>query len=270
MSTDTPLPPAGWYPDPQGGTGERWWNGAAWSTETRAAAPNAQPAEPSAPVGYPGAQPGYGTTQQGYPGTQQTYPGTQQGYPGTQQGYPGTPQTNPNTQQGYPGTQQTYPNTQQGYPSYAQGAPVAAPIGIWRSPVDDRPVVSNPIDAVRTIFSKYARFEGRASRAEYWWWMLANLVIAVACYVIALVLIFTAAGATAGSGRSGFAALSVFGGLLMLALVLWELAVLVPGLAVLVRRLRDAGFHWGFIFLGVVPGGSIALLVMCCMPSKYP
>jgi len=51
---------------------------------------------------------------------------------------------------------------------------------------------------------------------------------------------------------------------------LWELALIIPTLAVLVRRLRDAGFAWGFVFLSLVPFGTIAVLVMTCLPSKFP
>ena len=51
-------------------------------------------------------------------------------------------------------------------------------------------------------------------------------------------------GATAGAG------LAVF---IMFLLVIYWLATIVPNLAIAVRRLRDAGFHWAFIFLGVGP-----------------
>lgn len=57
---------------------------------------------------------------------------------------------------------------------------------------------------------------------------------------------------------------------------LWGLAV---GLLVLVgwfgslslqvRRLRDAGFHWAFMFIGFIPYiGSLVILVLVCMPTK--
>ena len=47
------------------------------------------------------------------------------------------------------------------------------------------------------------------------------------------------------------------------------LALFLPGLALTVRRLRDAGFHWALIFVGFVPFvGSIALLVLLAMPTK--
>ena len=42
-----------------------------------------------------------------------------------------------------------------------------------------------------------------------------------------------------------------------------------PWLALTVRRLRDAGFHWALIFVAFVPFvGSIALLVLLAMPTK--
>ena len=46
------------------------------------------------------------------------------------------------------------------------------------------------------------------------------------------------------------------------------LAVMLPTLAVSVRRLRDAGLHWAWIFISFVPGGSIALIVLWCQPAK--
>ena len=46
------------------------------------------------------------------------------------------------------------------------------------------------------------------------------------------------------------------------------LAILVPTLALSVRRLRDAGFHWAFIFLRFAPMGGIALMILHAMPTK--
>lgn len=45
--------------------------------------------------------------------------------------------------------------------------------------------------------------------------------------------------------------------------------LMLPSIALTVRRLRDAGFHWAFIFIALVPlVGSIALIVMLTWPSK--
>lgn len=80
-------PRAGWYPDPSGAQGERWWNGAAWSDDTRVtppapgagpglAPPPYQPAAPDQP-GQSGGQPGAGYGGYGaYGGPAQTPGGT--------------------------------------------------------------------------------------------------------------------------------------------------------------------------------------------------
>lgn len=79
--TNTPQqPPAGWYPDPAGSGGERFWDGVAWSQSTRQkVAPQPTPAPSAgAPAGYGSPSPHVGQ-QQPYSGGQQPY-GAQQGY----------------------------------------------------------------------------------------------------------------------------------------------------------------------------------------------
>ena len=51
---------------------------------------------------------------------------------------------------------------------------------------------------------------------------------------------------------------------------LWSLAVLLPSLAVTVRRLRDAGYQWGHIFWLLLPvAGVIVLIVLCAQPTRH-
>ena len=51
--------------------------------------------------------------------------------------------------------------------------------------------------------------------------------------------------------------------------MIFGLALFLPWIALTVRRLRDAGFHWALIFVGFIPMvGGIALLVLLAMPSK--
>lgn len=101
--------------------------------------------------------------------------------------------------------------------------------------------------AIATVFRKYAQFNGRASRPEFWLWMLFTGLVAV-------VLSATTNGADGGNS-------SLAG--------LWGLAVLVPTLAVEVRRLRDAGFRWGHAFWGLIPfAGLIILGVLNAQPSR--
>ena len=121
--------------------------------------------------------------------------------------------------------------------------------------------------AYKKFWTRYADFSGRSSRSDYWWVVLCNFLITLPFSLIALfgflIPLFSEiyyaglydyepdlSGAMAGAG------LAVF---IMFLLVIYGLATIVPHLAITVRRLRDAGFHWAFIFLGVGP--SIASLI---------
>lgn len=133
---------------------------------------------------------------------------------------------------------------------YPQQVPARIPTGVWRGPADSRPLVRHLFDAVRVCVQKYARFDGRASRPEFWFAELASLIV-----VFAVILIVW---------------IPVIGFLALLALWLFAMAAIVPLLAVTVRRLRDAGFHWAWIFISFAPFGGIALLILCAQPSKHP
>ena len=44
------------------------------------------------------------------------------------------------------------------------------------------------VDAIKRGFKKYAKFEGRASRGEYWWWVLFTGVIFFVLYVAGIII----------------------------------------------------------------------------------
>ena len=148
--------------------------------------------------------------------------------------------------------------------------------------------------AYKKFWTRYADFSGRSSRSDYWWVVLCHFLITLPFSLIAffgfLIPLFSEiyyaglydyepdlSGAMAGAG------LAVF---IMFLLTIYWLATIVPYLAITVRRLRDAGFHWAFIFLGVGPTiasfipvlnilaalvslpCSIALIVLLCQASK--
>ncbi|QAY72029.1 DUF805 domain-containing protein [Agromyces protaetiae] len=104
--------------------------------------------------------------------------------------------------------------------------------------------------AIQTVLRKYAEFEGRAGRPEFWWWILFSALVGSALSVFNVIPI--------GDASVG----AIFSGL-------WGVAVLLPTLAVLVRRLRDAGYGWGHAFWLLVPiAGLIVLAIMCSQPTK--
>lgn len=148
--------------------------------------------------------------------------------------------------------------------------------------------------AYKKFWTRYADFSGRSSRSDFWWVVLCNFLISLPFSLIAffgfLIPLFSEiyyaglydyepdlSGAMAGAG------LAVF---IMFLLTIYWLATIVPYLAITVRRLRDAGFHWAFIFLGVGPTIAsfipvlnilaalvslpcgIALIVLLCQASK--
>lgn len=133
----------------------------------------------------------------------------------------------------------------------------------------DRAALSQPLygasfgQAVSRFFTKYADFSGRASRSEFWWWMLASVLVSIVGSVIAS---FGVSGATlTADGQVVFGAAYWIGyGLI----ALWGLATLVPALALYWRRLHDTNKSGGFFFLGLIPFvGSIILLVLVLLPS---
>jgi uncharacterized membrane protein YhaH (DUF805 family) len=106
-------------------------------------------------------------------------------------------------------------------------------------------------DAVKTCYSKYATFEGRASRSEFWWFYLWTLLPSVVLYLLVGVV-----------GRSDNS-LTAFGAILLVLVVVWALANILPFISVLVRRLHDSDRSGWWYWIGLVPCiGGIWLLVL--------
>jgi len=106
-------------------------------------------------------------------------------------------------------------------------------------------------EAIKTVFRKYAEFTGSATRPEFWWWALFNLLVAGALNFFNVIRIGD--NAYLGSLLAG----------------VWGVAVLLPYLAVAVRRLRDAGYGWGYLFFILVPvAGIFVLITLWVQPTK--
>ena len=114
------------------------------------------------------------------------------------------------------------------------------------------------IRAYKNFFKGYADFTGRSTRLDFWWVWLKNSILFLPLYIFYFQMALKDSRET--DPILGVAIISVY---MILAIVLFT-----PSLAVKVRRLRDAGLHWAFIFLHFVPMGGIALLVLLAMPTK--
>ena len=101
-------------------------------------------------------------------------------------------------------------------------------------------------------FKKYAAFSGRARRAEYWWFTLFNL--------LAYALVLGVAHLVSNGTDSRAAIFGVF-------IAVYLLAVLLPSLAVTVRRLHDANLSGAWFLISLVPGLSIVVFIMTLLPG---
>lgn len=125
-------------------------------------------------------------------------------------------------------------------------------------------------------FKRYAQFTGRSRRMEFWMFALLNVIV----YIVLAILAFGILGA--GDAFSGNIdpnnPMSIYGGFFSgagLLFVLWWLVVLIPGIAVGVRRLHDRNISgWWYLglvvasfipFLGII--AAIAFLVLMVLPG---
>ena len=96
------------------------------------------------------------------------------------------------------------------------------------------------------VLKKYAVFSGRAKRKEYWMFLLFNIIIAIGIGIIEGVI-----------GSPG-----VLG-------MLYSLAIVIPGIAVSIRRLHDTGKSGWLLLIGFIPLlGAIALIIFMCQDSQ--
>lgn len=107
------------------------------------------------------------------------------------------------------------------------------------------------IEAVRTCLSQYVTFTGRARRSEYWYWLLAVVVAEI------VLSIFDTLIGTAYSSFTGGVITTIF-----------IVAIILPSLAVAIRRLHDTGRTGWWVLLGAIPVvGLIVLLVFYAQDS---
>lgn len=98
------------------------------------------------------------------------------------------------------------------------------------------------------VLKKYVDFSGRARRKEYWMFILFNMIFLIIAAILDNVL--------------GIAIEYLYYGPIY---ILYALAVLLPGLAVAVRRLHDVGKSGFYVFINFIPivGGIWFIVLMC-------
>lgn len=108
----------------------------------------------------------------------------------------------------------------------------------------------------RCLIEKYADFNGRASKSEYWWFALFSVLVYIGVALLS-------GGALDEMGNMSGTATTMF--------LLVALALLLPSVAVAVRRLHDTDKSGWFYLVALIPYvGWIILLVLLILPAKEP
>jgi len=94
-------------------------------------------------------------------------------------------------------------------------------------------------ESIQTCFSKYADFNGRATRSEFWWWVLFVILATIAANIL--------------NDKLG---------------ILVSLGTLLPYIAVTARRLHDTNRSGWWQLIGIIPViGWIIMIVWCAQES---
>ncbi len=97
------------------------------------------------------------------------------------------------------------------------------------------------------VLERFAQFVGRAGRAEFWWFLLANFIVSA---ILSLL----------GQASTIFAVLGA----------IYGLAVLIPGIAVSIRRLHDTGKSGWFLLLYLIPLVGFIILIVFFATAGNP
>jgi len=116
-----------------------------------------------------------------------------------------------------------------------------------------------PVEAFTTGWRKSFDYTGKATRAEFWWWYLFNFIASVVCAGIKT---------NADFGNFGLITGIVFN-LISILISFYFLGQIFPTLSISVRRLRDAGKHWTWIFISLIPFiGFVWYLILMCQTRE--
>jgi uncharacterized membrane protein YhaH (DUF805 family) len=101
-------------------------------------------------------------------------------------------------------------------------------------------------EAVKSGFDHYVKFDGRASRSMFWWWVLFAILASIAANILDAII---------GAG--------IFS-------ILVGLGLLLPGLSVSIRRLHDTNRTGWWILIGLIPLIGFIVLLIFYLESGNP
>lgn len=103
-------------------------------------------------------------------------------------------------------------------------------------------------------FQKIFDFEGKASRPQYWYFALGVFAVAICFMILSAIL-----------GKiAGFLAI-----LVLIAQIIWNLALIIPSIAIAIRRMHDIGKSGWWVLINLVPiVGPLFFIYLAVQPSK--
>jgi len=96
-------------------------------------------------------------------------------------------------------------------------------------------------ESVRSVLNRYAAFDGRAGRSEFWFWILFVVAVSMAINIASMML-----------------------GILTIVGWIFQLAIIIPSIAVGIRRMHDVGKSGWFVLIPVYN------LYLYTLPSEGP
>ena len=116
------------------------------------------------------------------------------------------------------------------------------------------------IEAYKKFWKGYDDFRGRSTPSDYWFAYSAHVLIFFASYLLLAVFQGMAVDETSLL-RNEVIFLFIF--------FVYGVAAILPGIAITVRRLRDAGYNWPYIFIPLIPFVGIFIFIfLLCQPTK--
>lgn len=119
-----------------------------------------------------------------------------------------------------------------------------------------------PVAAWRLFVAKYFRLSGRASRAEFWWWLLGFALVSV-------LLSFVSRAVVPAPTSADPAVVFDYSLRVSMLQLIWAALNFIGAIALTVRRLHDIGLSGWWWFVQLVPVvGSLAMIVLVALPSR--
>lgn len=118
------------------------------------------------------------------------------------------------------------------------------------------------IEAYKKFWKGYVDFTGRSTPSDYWFAYSAHLLI----FFAYLLLDGVFERILSATGSMDVFTISV---ILLLIFFAYGVAAILPGIAITVRRLRNAGCNWLYIFIPLIPFVGIFIFIfLLCQPTK--